>query len=63
MLTSIQSAGVTPEVNLRITQARKYAKGIHSGFETQGRHHQKSKTEVSVAPRKGPQKHFNTKRF
>ena len=26
MLTSIQSAGVTPEVNLRITQARKHAK-------------------------------------
>ena len=25
MLTSIQSAGVTPEVNLRITQARKHA--------------------------------------
>ena len=27
MLTSIQSAGVTPEVNLRLTQARKHAKG------------------------------------
>ena len=26
MLTSIQSAGVTPDVNLRITQARKHAK-------------------------------------
>ena len=26
MLTSIQSAGVTPEVNLRITQVRKHAK-------------------------------------
>ena len=25
MLTSIQSAGVAPEVNLRITQARKHA--------------------------------------
>ena len=53
MLTSIQSAGVTPEVNLRMTQARKHAKGIHPGFKTQGRHHQKSKTGVSVAPRKG----------
>ena len=26
MLTSIESAGVAPEVNLRITQARKHAK-------------------------------------
>ena len=26
--------------------------GIHPGFETQGRSHQKSKTGVSVAPRK-----------
>ena len=26
MLTPIQSAGVTPEVNLRITQARKHAR-------------------------------------
>ena len=31
MLTSTQSAGVTPVVKLRITQ------GIHPGFETQGR--------------------------
>ena len=52
MLTFIQSAGVTPEVNLRITQVRKCTKGIHPGFETQGRHHQKSKTEESVAPQK-----------
>ena len=35
-------------------QATKHAsKGIHSGFETQGRHHQKSKTGVSVVPEKG----------
>ena len=54
MLTSVQSAGVTPEVNLMITQARKHAKVIHSGFETQGRHHQKSKTGVSVVRQKGP---------
>ena len=26
--------------------------GIHSGFETQGKFHQKSKTRVSVAPQK-----------
>ena len=54
MLTSKQSAGVAPELNLRITQVRKHAKGIHPGFETQGRHYQKSKTGVSVAQRKGP---------
>ena len=53
MLTSTQSAGVTPDMNLRITQARKHAKGIHHGVESQGRCHQKSKTGVSVAPRKG----------
>ena len=52
MLTFIQSAGVTPEVNLRITQSRKHAKGIHPGFETQGRCDQKYITGVSVAPTK-----------
>ena len=31
-------------------EARK--RGIHPGFETQGRHHHKFKTGVSVAPRK-----------
>ena len=50
MLTPIQSAGVALEVNLRITQARKHAKG---SFKTQGRCHQKSKTGVSVTPQKG----------
>ena len=47
MLTSIQSAGVSPEVNLRNSlQAGDKAckRGIHPGFETQGRPHQKSKT-------------------
>ena len=35
-------------------QARKHAsEGIHPGFETQVRHHQKSKIGVPVAPRKG----------
>ena len=52
-----RSAGVTPEVNLRnfvtymplpiVNNAE------HSGFETQGRHHQKSKTRASVPPQKG----------
>ena len=60
MLTAIQSACVTPEVNLRITQVRKHAKGIYPGFDTQGRHHQKSKTGVSVAHKKNlcPPKFF-----
>ena len=64
MLTSIQSAGVASEVNLRITQARKHAKGIHPGLETQGRYHQKSKTVVSVAPQKdlSPPKIFKNKK-
>ena len=56
MLTSIQSAGVAPEVNLRNSLHagnKTHKQGIDPGFETQGRHHQKSKTGVSVAPRKG----------
>ena len=56
MLTSIQSAGVAPEVNLRNswhTGDKACKQGIHPGFETQGRRHQKSKTGVSVDPRKG----------
>ena len=54
-VTSIQSAGVAPEVNLRNSmQTRKHAsEGIHPGFETHGRRHQKSKTGVSVATQKG----------
>ena len=35
MLTSIQSAGVAPEVNLRITQARKHTKRDPPSIETQ----------------------------
>ena len=56
MLTSMQSAGVAPEVNLRnhCAQARKnISEGIHPGFETQARRHQKSETGLSVAPQKG----------
>ena len=51
MLTAKRSAGVAPEVNLRehVTCMNKAA---HSGFETQRRHHLKSKTGVSVAPEK-----------
>ena len=51
MLTSIQSVDVAPEVNLRITQARKHTR-IYPGFETQGRSHQKSKIGVLMAPLK-----------
>ena len=56
MLTSIQLAGVTPEVNLRnslYAGDKAHKQRIHPDFETQGRHHQKSKTGVSVAPQKG----------
>ena len=56
MLAAKRSAGVTPEVNLRehvtcmpLPSANKAA---NSGFETQRRHHQKSKTAVSVATQK-----------
>ena len=52
-LTYTESVGVAPEVNLRTTQVRKHAKGIHPDFETRGRHYQKSKTGISVVPRKG----------
>ena len=42
-------AGVAPEVNLRNSmQVGKRA----SGFKTQGRRHQKSKTGISMAPQK-----------
>ena len=43
---------------IHCAQARKHT--IHPGFETQGKHHQKSKTGVSVAPQKG---HVSSKIF
>ena len=44
-------------------QARKHTNnGIHPGFETQGRRHQKSKTGVSVTPQKGLVSYKNLKR-
>ena len=56
MLTTKRSAGVTPEVNSRehVTQMplSSVNKAAHSGFETQSRCHQKSKTGISVAPQK-----------
>ena len=55
MLATKRLAGVKAEVNLRetCTPPSSANKAAHSGFETQRRHHQKSKTGVSVAPQKG----------
>ena len=56
MLAVRRSAGVTLEVNPRnpLHPGKEEAKqGIHPGFETQDRHHQKSKTGVSLATQKG----------
>ena len=57
MLATKRSAGVTSEVNLREhithTPPQSLNMAVHSGFETQRRHHQKSKTWVSVARQKG----------
>ena len=55
MLAIYTGRGVTPEVNLREhishTPLQSSNKAVHSGFETQRRHHQKSETGVSVAPK------------
>ena len=53
MLTTQRLAGrsITPEVNVRnpLNKGEKVHKqGIHPGFETQGRRHQKSRTGVSA---------------
>ena len=57
MLAAKRSVGVAPEVNLRQNVTRmpppNSNKAAHSGFETQRRRHQKSKTGVSVALQKG----------
>ena len=55
MLISVQSAGVAPEVNLRITLARKNARDPP-------RHHKKSKTGVSVTPQRRLMSSKNLKR-
>ena len=55
MLGTKRSAGVTQEVNLRNplhTGDKACKRGNYPDFETQSRHHQKSKTGVSVAPQK-----------
>ena len=57
MLATKRSVGVTPEVNIRkrvtCTPLPCANKAALSGFEIQGRCHQKSETGVSVAPQKG----------
>ena len=53
MLISIQSAGVAPVVNLRITQARKHAKGSTLALKPRADIIRSSKQGVSVVPRKG----------
>ena len=56
MLDIQRSVGVTSEVNMRspLHAGEQVLKStIHPGFETQGRHHQKSKTGVSLAPQNG----------
>ena len=56
MLSVRGSKTFTPEVNLReyisCTSLPSVTKVAHSGFETWRRHHQKSKTGVSVTPQK-----------
>ena len=49
---------------LKVTRSESHRtyKAAHSGFETQRRHHQESKTEVSVAPQKGLVSSKNFKR-
>ena len=57
MLAAKMSVGVTPQMNLKNplhTGDEAHKCGIHPGFDTQGRHHQKSKTGIS-----GPTKRTN----
>ena len=56
MLAILRSAGVTLKVDPRNplhAGAEAQKQGVHPGFGTQGRCHQKSKTGVSVASQKG----------
>ena len=57
ILVAKRSAGATLEMNLREwvthTLPPSANKAVYSGFETQNRCHQKSKTGVSVTPQKG----------
>ena len=55
-MLATRKSGVVPEVNLteRVTHMPQPSvnKVVHSGFETQMRCHQKSKTGVSLVPQK-----------
>ena len=56
MLATKKLAGGAPEMNVRNplhAGVEAYKWGIHSGFETTGRLHQKSKAGVSEAPQRG----------
>ena len=57
ILAAKRLAGVAPEVSLRrcvtCMSPASMNKVAHSGFETQRRHHQKSKTGVLMVPQKG----------
>ena len=61
-LASKRSAGVAQEVNLRecLTGMPRPSvnKAAHSGFQTQRKHYQKSKTGASVIPQKGDMSFF-----
>ena len=56
MLAAERSAGVAPQVNIkeRVTPLPSTNKTTPSGFETQRRRYQKSRTGVSVVSQKGP---------
>ena len=66
MLASKRLAGVVAELNLRElishTPLSSTNKAAHSGLETQRRHHQKSKTGVSVNTQKGLMSSKNLKK-
>ena len=56
MLAAKRSAGIASEVYLRNplhTGDEACKHGIHTGFETEARRHQKFKTGISVVPQKG----------
>ena len=51
---NVSRCGTRDESEGSIVESEKaHKRGIHPGFETQGRRHQKSKTGVSVVPQKG----------
>ena len=55
MLAIKRSAGATPVVNLRKplhVGKESHKQGIHPGFETKGKHHQKSKSGISGSHKK-----------